>query len=130
MKRKSLIVFITHILAFLCVSTILGCSVESSSGEEKPTVATYTVSYLTDKGISSEASSLLSPITVADGTVISDAQLPKLSENGWNFEGWYDGETKVVAGAYKVTKNVTLVARWSKVEQDRADRRTFKSIGR
>ena len=114
MKRKSLIVFITHILAFLCVSTILGCSVESSSGEEKPTVATYTVSYLTDKGISSGASSLLSPITVADGTVISDAQLPKLSENGWNFEGWYDGETKVVAGAYKVTKNVTLVARWSK----------------
>ena len=117
MKRKSLIVFITHILAFLCVSTILGCSVESSSGEEKPTVATYTVSYLTDKGISSGASSLLSPITVADGTVISDAQLPKLSENGWNFEGWYDGETKVVAGAYKVTKNVTLVARWSKIGQ-------------
>lgn len=117
MKRKSLIVFITHILAFLCVSTILGCSVESSSGEEKPTVATYTVSYLTDKDISSGASSLLSPITVADGTVISDAQLPKLSENGWNFEGWYDGETKVVAGAYKVTKNVTLVARWSKIGQ-------------
>lgn len=117
MKRKSLIVFITHILAFLCVSTILGCSVESSSGEEKPTVATYTVSYLTDKGISSGASSLLSPITVADGTVISDAQLPKLSENGWNFEGWYDGETKVVAGAYKVIKNVTLVARWSKIGQ-------------
>lgn len=88
MKKKSLIVFITHILAFLCVSTILGCSVESSSGEEK---TTYTVSYLTDKGISSVASSLLSPITVADGTVISEAQLPKLSENGWNFEGWYDG---------------------------------------
>lgn len=117
MKRKSLIVFIMHILAFLCVSTILGCSVESSSGEEKPTVATYTVSYLTDKGISSGASSLLSPITVADGTVISDAQLPKLSENGWNFEGWYDGETKVVAGAYKVTKNVTLVAKWRKTGQ-------------
>lgn len=96
MKRKSLIVFITHILAFLCVSTILGCSVESSSGEEKPTVATYTVSYLTDKGISSGASSLLSPITVADGTVISDAQLPKLSENGWNFEGCMTAKQKLL----------------------------------
>ena len=117
MKRKSLIVFITHILAFLCVCTILGCSVESSSGEEKPVVATYTVSYLTDKGISSGASSLLNPITVADGTVISEAQLPKLSEKGWNFEGWYDGETKVVAGTYKVTKNVLFIAKWKKIEQ-------------
>ena len=117
MKRKSLIVFITHILAFLCVSTILGCSVESSSGEEKPVVATYTVSYLTDKGISSVASSLLSPITVADGTVISEAQLPKLSAMGWSFEGWYDGETKVVAGTYKVTKNVLFIAKWSKSGQ-------------
>ena len=114
MKRKSLIVFITHILAFLYVCSILGCSVESSSGEEKPVVATYTVSYLTDKGISTGTASLLSPITVADGTVISDAQLPKLSETGWDFIGWYDSETKVVAGAYKVTKNVTLVAKWSK----------------
>lgn len=117
MKRKSLIVFVTQILAFLCVCNILGCSVESGSGEEKPVVATYTVAYLTDKGISTGTASLLSPITVAEGTVISDAQLPKLSETGWNFIGWYDGETKVVAGAYKVTKNVTLVAKWSKIGQ-------------
>lgn len=100
------------LLMFLIIS--LSCSVESSSGEEKPVVATYTVSYLTDKGISTGTASLLSPITVAEGTVISDAQLPKLSETGWDFIGWYDSETKVVAGAYKVTKNVTLVAKWSK----------------
>lgn len=117
MKRKSLIVFITRILAFLCICDILGCSVESSSGEEKPVVTTYTVSYLTDKGISTGTASLLSPITVTEGTVISDAQLPKLSETGWDFIGWYDGETKVVAGSYKVTKNVTLVAKWSKTGQ-------------
>ena len=117
MKRKSLIVFITQILAFLSVCTVLGCSVESSSGEEKPVVATYTVAYLTDKGISFGAASLLSPITVAEGTVISDTQLPKLSETGWNFIGWYDGETKVVAGTYEVTKNVTLVAKWNKSGQ-------------
>ena len=124
MKRKSLIVFITHILAFLCVCTILGCSVETSSGEEKPVVATYTVSYLTDKGISTGTASLLSPITVADGTVISDAQLPKLSETGYTFIGWYDGETKVVAGTYKVTKNVTFVAKWSKKSTQDDDSKT------
>lgn len=109
MKRKSLIVFITHILAFLFVSTILGCSVESSSGEEK---TKYTVSYSSD--YATEQVYKLKPVTVQEGTVLGVEQLPVLSENGYTFVGWYDGETKVVAGAYKVTKNVTLVAKWSK----------------
>lgn len=107
MKRKSLIVFITHILAFLCVSTILGCSVESSSGEEK---TTYTVSYSSDKGVTD--AELLNPITVSEDTAITAEQLPELSAMGWSFEGWYDGETKVIVG-YKVTKNITLVAKWT-----------------
>lgn len=109
MKRKSLIVFITHILAFLCVSTILGCSVESSSGEEK---TTYTVSYSSD--YATEQVYKLKPVTVQEGTVLGVEQLPVLSETGYTFIGWYDGETKVIAGAYKVTKNVTLVAKWRK----------------
>jgi len=112
MKRKSLIVFITHILAFLFVSTILGCSVESSSEEEKPVVATYTVSYSSD--YATEQVYKLKPVTVQEGTVLGVEQLPVLSETGYTFIGWYDGETKVIAGAYKVTKNVTLVAKWSK----------------
>lgn len=112
MKKKSLIVFITHILAFLCVCNILGCSVESSSGEEKPVVATYTVSYSSD--YATEQVYKLKPVTVQEGTVLGVEQLPVLSENGYTFIGWYDGETKVIAGAYKVTKNVTLVAKWSK----------------
>lgn len=109
MKKKSLIVFITHILAFLFVSTILGCSVESSSGEEK---TKYTVSYSSD--YATEQVYKLKPVTVQEGTVLGVEQLPVLSENGYTFIGWYDGETKVIAGAYKVTKNVTLVAKWSK----------------
>lgn len=109
MKRKSLIVFITHILAFLFVSTILGCSVESSSGEEK---TKYTVSYSSD--YATEQVYKLKPVTVQEGTVLGVEQLPVLSETGCTFIGWYDGETKVIAGAYKVTKNVTLVAKWSK----------------
>lgn len=112
MKKKSLIVFITHILAFLFVSTILGCSVESSSEEEKPVVATYTVSYSSD--YATEQVYKLKPVTVQEGTVLGVEQLPVLSETGYTFIGWYDGETKVIAGAYKVTKNVTLVAKWSK----------------
>lgn len=115
MKRKSLIVFITHILAFLCICVILGCSVESSSEEENPVVATYTVSYSSD--YATEQVYKLKPVTVQEGTVLGVEQLPVLSETGYTFIGWYDGETKVIAGAYKVTKNVTLVAKWSKIGQ-------------
>lgn len=115
MKKKSLIVFITHILAFLCICVILGCSVESSSEEEKPVVATYTVSYSSD--YATEQVYKLKPVTVQEGTVLGVEQLPVLSETGNTFIGWYDGETKVIAGAYKVTKNVTLVAKWSKIGQ-------------
>lgn len=109
MKKKSLIVFVTQILAFLCICNILGCSVESSSGEEK---TTYTVSYSSD--YATEQVYKLKPVTVQEGTVLGVEQLPVLSETGYTFIGWYDGETKVVAGAYKVTKNVTLVAKWTK----------------
>lgn len=115
MKKKSLIVFITHILAFLCVCNILGCSVESSSEEEKPVVATYTVSYSSD--YATEQVYKLKPVTVQEGTVLGVEQLPVLSETDYTFIGWYDGETKVIAGAYKITKNVTLVAKWSKIGQ-------------
>lgn len=115
MKKKSLIVFITHILAFLCICVILGCSVESSSEEEKPVVATYTVSYSSD--YATEQVYKLKPVTVQEGTVLGVEQLPVLSETGNTFIGWYDGETKVIAGAYKITKNVTLVAKWSKIGQ-------------
>ena len=117
MKKKSLIVFITHILAFLCICIILGCSVESSSGEEKPVVEeepvveNYTVLYSSDYAV--EQVNNLKPIIVQEGVVLGVEQLPVLSENGYTFIGWYDGETKVVAGVYKVTKNVTLVAKWS-----------------
>lgn len=115
MKKKSLIVFITHILAFLCICVILGCSVESSSEEEKPVVATYTVSYSSD--YATEQVYKLKPVTVQEGTVLGVEQLPVLSETGYTFIGWYDGETKVIAGTYKVIKSVLFIARWSKIGQ-------------
>lgn len=81
----------------------------SEDEPEQPAV-TYTVSYSSDKGVSD--SSLVNPMTVLEGVAITAEQLPELSATGWSFEGWYDGETKVVAG-YKVTKNITLVAKWT-----------------
>ncbi|MBR0099564.1 MAG: InlB B-repeat-containing protein, partial [Treponema sp.] len=52
-------------------------------------------------------------LTVTDGTALTAEQLPVLTESGYTFGGWYDGETKAEAG-YKVTKDVTLTANWTK----------------
>ena len=79
-------------------------------GEPEQPAVTYTVSYSSDKGVTD--TSLLNPMTVSEGAVITAKQLPELSADGWSFEGWYDGETKVVA-SYKVTKNITLIAKWT-----------------
>ena len=51
-------------------------------------------------------------LTVTDGTALTVAQLPALTAEGYTFGGWYDGQTKAEAG-YKVTKNVTLTAKWT-----------------
>lgn len=42
--------------------------------------------------------------------------LPTPTRSGYNFLGWYDGNTKVNS-PYKVTGNVTLVAQWSYIDQ-------------
>ena len=42
--------------------------------------------------------------------------LPTPPRSGYNFLGWYDGNTKVNS-PYKVTGNVTLVAQWSYIDQ-------------
>ena len=70
----------------------------------------YTVSYTSDYGTAPTS------IEVEEDTVLSETQLPTISvedTNGYIFNGWYDGETKAVAGTYKVTKNVTLTAKWT-----------------
>ncbi|MBO5826522.1 MAG: BspA family leucine-rich repeat surface protein, partial [Treponema sp.] len=68
---------------------------------------TYKVTYSTDYGPVPTA------ITVDADTVLTEEQLPVLYEDGMIFYGWYDGDTEAVAGVYKVTKNVTLTAKWS-----------------
>ena len=66
-----------------------------------------TVTYSTEHATAPEK------LTVTDGTALTADQLPALTESGYTFGGWYDGETKAEAG-YKVTKDVTLTAKWTK----------------
>ena len=61
---------------------------------------------------STEHASAPEKLTVTDGTALTVAQLPALTAEGYTFGGWYDGQTKAEAG-YKVTKNVTLTAKWT-----------------
>ena len=34
-----------------------------------------------------------------------------MEEEGWRFDGWFDGETKIQAGSYTLTKNLALSAK-------------------
>lgn len=51
-------------------------------------------------------------IEVEKDTVLTAEQLKKLTFEGFIFKGWFDGETEAKAGEYKVTKDVTLTAKW------------------
>ena len=75
----------------------------------KWSVQQFTVTYKTDQGTTPAA------VTLAVNTVLTAEQLSALTADGYTFGGWYDGETKAEAGTYKVTKDVTLTAKWEKV---------------
>ena len=68
-------------------------------------IAQYTVSYTSAYATAPET------FTVDDGTALTAAQLPSLTESGFTFGGWFDGTTKVEAG-YTVSKALTLTAKW------------------
>ncbi len=89
------------LMALALVFTFASCKTES----EEETVY-RTVTYSTEHATAPEK------LTVADGTALTAEQLPALTAEGYTFGGWYDGETKAEAG-YKVTKDVTLTAKWT-----------------
>ena len=84
----------------------------SGENDSVPEVPKYTVTFA--KGNNTEdVSDLPADLTVESGTVLTAEQLKTLSHTeNYVFVGWYDGETKAVAGTYTVTKNVTLTAQW------------------
>ena len=91
------------LMALALVFTFASCKTES----EEETVY-RTVTYSTEHATAPEK------LTVTDGTALTAEQLPALTESGYTFGGWYDGETKAEAG-YKVTKDVTLTAKWTAI---------------
>ncbi len=78
---------------------------------QTPAIQTFTVTYATDYGVLPD--SLKNGITVTENTVLTAEQLPELTDNIRTFAGWYDGNTKAVAGTYKVTRDVTLSSSWA-----------------
>lgn len=85
-------------------------SPQTPSSPEIP-VVTYKVTFITEHGTLPD--SIKNGITVNENSVLKADNLPSLSSEGFAFGGWYDGETLAVANEYKVTKNVTLTAKWT-----------------
>ena len=95
--------------AFVSVA-FTACKIEvDSSRDENP--VNYFVSYQSDYGTLPD--SIKDGIAVKENTVLTAEQLPELTAADMIFKGWYDGETKALAGEYKVTKNVKLKALWA-----------------
>lgn len=75
----------------------------------KWTVATvsYTVSFVSSHGTTPQA------ITLPENTVLLEDNAPTLSEQGYRFDGWFDGENKIEVGSYRIEKNIELTAKWT-----------------
>ena len=74
----------------------------------KWTVATvsYTVSFVSEHGTVPET------VIIPGNTLLSEEILPTLTEDGYKFDGWYDGERKILIGSDTITKNLELSAKW------------------
>lgn len=117
MKEKSKYRFFLFSLFCLLSFFIVSCSGAAGgggddSGNSAKSGKTYTVNYQS-ANYGTIPDSIKKGISVKADTILNASQLPALTDDNAVFNGWYDGETKAVAGSYKVTKNVTLVASWT-----------------
>lgn len=103
--KKFNLKLIFFLVAISIVSIFIGCKNPFMPAPPK----TYLVTYQTKFGTAPNS------IALQENTVLKTSQLPTLSHTGYTFDGWYDGVTKAVAGKYKVTKNVKLVAKWNAI---------------
>lgn len=106
-KRESAVSRTAKGLAALLMALALVFGFASCKTESEEETVYRTVTYSTEHATAPEK------LTVADGTALTAEQLPALTESGYTFGGWYDGDTKAEAGSYKVTKDVTLTAQWT-----------------
>lgn len=84
--------------------------VEDDKNEDKEDKVTkYTVTFNSDGGSS------VSKQTVEEGKKATEPKAP--TKSGYTFKGWYLGSTKYNF-SNKVTKNITLTAKWDKVVEE------------
>lgn len=84
------------LLLSFALLTLMGC----------PQWQKYKVTYTTEHG---SAPAALDELEYE--TALTAADLPALTSRGYEFLGWYNGDTKVTAG-YSVTSSITLTAKW------------------
>lgn len=51
--------------------------------------------------------------TYNSGTILDANSLPTLYSDGYVFQGWYFNDTRVLAGKFQVTEDITLTAKWN-----------------
>ena len=59
-----------------------------------------------------------SSLTTLTGDYNSTVQLPELTKEGYTFNGWYNSSGTKVNNTYTISKNETLNAKWTKVEEN------------
>ena len=103
MKRK---IVYSKILAVLF--TLLSLFISACQGSVTAPDVYYTVYYETEHGTAPEAKKVLS------GTVLKPEDLPKLTADGYTFEGWYKGESLITPELqYSVHADLFLKAKWT-----------------
>lgn len=70
----------------------------------------YTITYATEFDADNAD---LTDEKYTDVTYDSSFTLPVLTQKGYTFEGWFNGDTKVEEGIWNFTENLTLTAKWT-----------------
>lgn len=102
---------INAILGFL-LSLLLVFTFASCDNPNATTITPkFTISYITDYGTQPEDKE------VSKGYLLTEADLPSLSADGYTFIGWTTDNLLIRAG-YEVTKNITLTASWNPISSN------------
>ena len=91
---------------FLASTLFVGCKNQEPTPEPEPTK--YMVTYVTNP----DGLQVKDFPTMGEVEENKTIELPVLTLEGYTFDGWYDGDTKVES-PYKVTKAVTLTAKFT-----------------
>jgi len=83
---------------------------DNKDDDKEDEVTKYTVTFNSDGG------STVAKQTVEEGKKATEPKAP--TKKGYTFKGWYLGSTKYNF-SNKVTKNITLKAKWEKVEEEK-----------